>query len=104
MNGLGAAILGFNAQNYGKGEYARIKRGTLQALVIMLIIFAFCLAAGLLLSINGAYQYIFMSPEKITPESIKFGNIFIYVDIALFFVLGTLFITLSLIHIYVRHL
>lgn len=95
MNGLGAAILGFNAQNYGKGEYARIKRGTLQALVIMLIIFAFCLAAGLLLSINGAYQYIFMSPEKITPESIKFGNIFIYVDIALFFVLGTLFITRS---------
>lgn len=94
-NGLGSAILGFNAQNYGKGDYERIKRGTLQSLVIMMIIFAFCLASGLLLSIGGAYQYIFMSADKITAETIRFGNIFIYVDVAFYAALGFLIVVRS---------
>lgn len=94
-NGLGAGILGFNAQNYGKGEYERIRRGTLQTFVIMLVIYAVCLAAGLLLSIGGAYQYIFMSADKVTPETIRFGNTYIYVDMILYFILGALFVTRS---------
>jgi len=65
FNGLGAAMLGFNAQNYGKGDYENIRRGTLQSLIIMMIIYAACLVCGLLLSIDGAYQYIFMSSEGI---------------------------------------
>ena len=94
-NGLGAGILGFNAQNYGKGEYERIRRGTLQTFVIMLVIYAVCLAAGLLLSIGGAYQYIFMSADKVTAETIRFGNTYIYVDMILYFILGALFVTRS---------
>ena len=95
LNGLGSAILGFNAQNYGKGNYGNVKKGTLQSLVIMLIISAFCLVTGLLLSINGAYQYIFMSADKITPESIKFGNAYIYIDFGLYSILGFLIVVRS---------
>ena len=94
-NGLGAAILGFNAQNYGKGDYENIKKGTLQSLVITLVIFAFCLVAALLLSINGAYQYIFMSADKISDKTIRFGNLYIYLDFALYFILGFLIVIRS---------
>ena len=71
FNGLGSAILGFNAQNYGKRDYDRIKRGTVQTLIIMVIVSLICLAGGLLLSINGAYQYIFMSADKVSSETIR---------------------------------
>ena len=47
---------------------------------------------GLLLSIGGAYQHIFLSADKITAESIRFGNAYLYVDLPLFFMLGMLFI------------
>ncbi len=89
-NGLGAAILGFNAQNYGKGDFENIKKGTVQTIIIALIIYAFCLITSLLLSINGAYQYLFMSAEKVTPASIAFGNYYVYIDFGLYFVLGFL--------------
>ncbi|MBD9209313.1 MAG: hypothetical protein EGQ30_08070 [Clostridiales bacterium] len=94
-NGLGSAILGFNAQNYGRQNYDRIKKGTVQTVLIMLIVFVICLVSGLLLSINGAYQYIFMSADKVSAETIRFGNIFIYVDIAFYAVLGFLIVVRS---------
>lgn len=89
-NGLSAALLGFNAQNYGKGDYEAVKKGTVQALIISLIIYVFCLTTALILSVNGTYQYIFMSKDKITAESIKFGNTYIYCDFSLYFILGFL--------------
>ncbi len=95
FNGLGSAILGFNAQNYGKGQLRRIRQGTGQALVIMLVCNAVCLAVGLLLTINGAYQYIFMSADKISPESLRFGNTYLYVDIGLYALLGYLIVVRS---------
>ena len=91
-SGLGSAILGYNAQNFGKGEYERIKKGTLQSIVMMLICSAFCLGIGLLSCINGAYQYIFLSADKISADTIKFGNTYAYIDFALHFILGFLFI------------
>ena len=53
FNGLGSAVVGYNAQNYGKGDYARIRKGTNQTLIIMLVFSAACTAIGLLLSIGG---------------------------------------------------
>ena len=91
-SGLGSGILGYNAQNYGKKEYERIRRGTLQAYGIMLVMYAFCLTVGLLMSIGGAYQYIFMSADKVSPETIKFGNTYLYVDMILYVILGFLFV------------
>lgn len=95
FNGLGTAILGFNAQNYGKGDFLRIRKGTLQSLLLMVGISAVCLGAGLLLSIHGAYQYIFMSADKVTPESVRFGNTFLKVDICLYVFLGFLIVVRS---------
>ena len=94
-NGLGAAILGYNAQNYGKGNYDNVKKGTLQALVIMLVIYVICLIAGLLLSINGIYQYVFMSKDKISAQSITFGNAYVIIDFALYCILGFLIVVRS---------
>lgn len=91
-NGLGSAILGFNAQNYGKGNYENVRKGTLQAILIMLIISVVCAIIGCLLTIGGAYQYIFMSADKINSDSIKFGNVAIYVDFGLYAILGFLIV------------
>ena len=94
-NGLASGILGYNAQNLGKQDYERIRKGTLQALLLMLILFVFCLAAGLLFSLNGAYQYVFMSRDKISEATIRFGNTFLYVDLFLYGVLGFLIVVRS---------
>ena len=69
-----------------------MKKGTNQALIISLILYVICAGTGLLLSINGAYQRIFLSAEKITERSLYFGNTLLYVDLPLFFILGALFV------------
>ena len=94
-NGLGAAILGFNAQNYGKGNRENIRKGVLQSLVMTLIIYVFCLIAALLLSINGAYQYVFMSADKISDATVRFGNDYVYVAFFMYCVLGFLIVVRS---------
>ena len=61
----------------------------------MLIVSAICIAIGLLLSINGTYQYIFMSTDKISAETIRYGNTFMYVDMAFYAILGFLIVVRS---------
>ncbi len=95
FHGLGSAVLGYNAQNYGKRDFERIKKGTCQSLVIMLIISVISISIGLLFSINGTYQYIFMSADKISSETIRYGNTFLYVDLAFYYILGFLLVTRS---------
>lgn len=92
-NGLGSAILGFNAQNYGKCRFDRVKKGLQQTWLLMLVVFAVCFSTAMLLSINGTYQHIFLSADKISDASIKFGNTYIYVDFILYFCLGFLVTT-----------
>lgn len=95
FSGLGSAMLGYNAQNLGKGDRERIRRGTLQSLVIMLITFGICLTVGMLLSIGGAYQYIFMSADKISADTIRYGNTLLYVDLIFYAILGFLIVIRS---------
>ena len=94
-NGLASGILGYNAQNYGKKDLERIKKGTFQSLIIMLVIFAVCLAVGTAVSVRGAYQYIFLSADKVTKETIRFGNIYLLIDVCLYGVLGFLIVVRS---------
>ena len=94
-NGLGSAILGFNAQNYGKYRFDRVKKGLKQTWILMLAFFALCFSTAMLLSIGGTYQHIFMSEDKISEASIRFGNTYIYVDFILYFILGFLVVTRS---------
>lgn len=92
MNALGAGVVSFTAQNYGAGEYKRIRRGVLQATLIAIIMYVLFAGAGLLLTINGAYQYIFLSADKVTEQSISFGNRYLYVALSFYFLLGLLFV------------
>lgn len=92
FNALGTAMLSFCSQNLGANEEKRIKSGVKQAFIILVFEYVIFAGIGLLLTINGAYLYIFYSVDKINAETIKFGNIYLYVDLILYFILGALFI------------
>lgn len=66
INGLSSGILGFNAQNFGRGDHDRVRRGTVQTLWMMLAACALCLLATWALTAHGTYQYIFLSADKVS--------------------------------------
>ena len=92
LNGLGSAMTRFTAQNLGAGDTKRIKKGTLQSLIIMLIMAACSILIGLLLTINGTYLHIFLSADKVTAETLRFGNSYLYIDLSLYAFLGFIFV------------
>lgn len=92
LSAFGTAMVSFNAQNLGKGNYKRVKKGTNEGMIIVLILSVICAGVGLLLTINGAYQHIFLSEEKITDLSLHYGTVFLYIDFGLFPLLGLLFV------------
>ena len=91
MNGLGAAMTSFTAQNLGAGEHERIKKGTLQSLAMMAVLVAAAAGIGLLLTRNGFYLHVFLSDDKVTAETIRYGNTFLYVDFSMYAFLGFIF-------------
>lgn len=92
MNAYGTALVSFTAQNFGARQFDRIKRGTLQSMVIIAVFYVVLAGFGLLLTIDGAYLRLFLSSDKINAESIKFGNYYLYVACSLYFILGILFV------------
>lgn len=92
MNVLSTVIVSFNAQNLGAGRQDRIRRGTGKSLLIGLAMYLVLGGAGMLLTINGAYQYLFMSADKITAATIRCGNLYLYVDLSMYFALMILFV------------
>ena len=93
INGLGTAMTSFTAQNLGAGHTDRIRKGVLQSVVMMVVIALISVAAGLLLTVDGAYFHIFLSADKVTEETIRYGNTFLYVDLAMYFFLGFIFVS-----------
>ena len=89
-NALGTAMISFSAQNRGADNYQRIKKGTLQCFYMMLILSAFALLVEFLLSINGTYQHIFLAKDKITSETIRYGNTYLLSAVPFFITLGAL--------------
>ena len=92
INAFGTALTSFTAQNLGAGRHERIRSGSLQALLITAILAAVSVAFGLLLTIGDAYFHIFLSADKITEETIRYGNTFLYVDYAMYLLLGGIFV------------
>lgn len=45
-----------------------------------------------LLTVRGAYQYLFMSADKITAATIRCGNLYLYVDLSMYFALMILLV------------
>ncbi len=95
LNALGAGMTSFSAQNHGAGDGKRIRQGTNQAMIVMAVMATVLAAIGLLLSINGAYLYIFLSPDKINSETIRFGNTLLYTDLPMYYFLGMIFVVRS---------
>lgn len=91
MIALGSAMTSFIAQNLGAGKYDRVKKGGVRAVVMMLILATVLLGIGFLCTINGAYLYLFLSADKVTSETIRFGNSLLYVDFSLYFFLAMIF-------------
>ena len=92
MNGLGAAMTSFTAQNLGAGKPERIRKGTLQALVMMVVLAGTAVGIGLLLIRDGFYLRVFLSADKVTEETVRYGNTLLYVDFAMYLFLGFIFV------------
>lgn len=92
LNGLGAAMTSYTAQNKGAGRPDRIKKGTVQALMMVSALAGFSILLGLWLSVGGSYLKIFLSADKITAETIRYGNTYLYVDLAMYLFLGFIFV------------
>ena len=82
----------FTAQNLGAGDLERIKKGTLQSIAMMVGLAVVSVVIGLLLTVDGMYLRIFLSADKVTEETIRYGNTFLYVDLAMYFFLGFIFV------------
>ncbi len=89
---IGTAMMTFLGQNYGSRKDDRIKKGLLYGTIIGLIAYIVLTILGLLITINGAYMYIFLKPENITPEAIKYGNLYLYLCVPCDVILLLLFI------------
>lgn len=92
LNALGMGLMSFISQNRGAKEHERVKKGfNLSCIIAFIMSIALC-AIGLLLTINGAYQYIFLAKDKVSETSIKFGNTYLYVSLPFFVVLCYIYI------------
>ena len=92
LNGLGSAMTSFVAQNLGAGNFERIRKGARQALVMFAIAAAISAALGFLASIGNFYLHLFLSADKITADTIRYGNGYMYVDMSLLLFLGGVFL------------
>ena len=92
MNALGTAMTSFTAQNLGAGHYDRIKKGSLQALVMGFLLAALAAGIGLLLSCGGLFYHVFLSADKVTADTIRYGNTLLYVDFAMYLFLAFIFV------------
>ena len=82
----------FTAQNLGAGNHDRIRKGALQSLVMVSLLAAMAVGIGLLLTLGNAYLRIFLSADKITMDTVRYGNTFLYVDYAMYLFLGFIFV------------
>ncbi len=91
LSAFGTAMVSFSAQNVGAMDFDRIKKGAVQGLIIASVMGLALGLIGILLTINGAYQKIFLSSEKITEKSLRYGTTFLMIDMGMFITLGWLF-------------
>ena len=92
LNALGSGMLAYMGQNHGVNDYNRIRKGFQVSLVIGTVTWILMTVIGLCLTINGTYQYMFLSAGDVTEESLKYGNIYLYISLPNQFFLMILFI------------
>lgn len=93
LNALGVAVLSYISQNYGAKQIDRIKKGTIISFIIGLALWILIMLIGLLSTIKGGYLYVFYSKDKINENSIKYGNLYLYIAVPFMIILMILFLT-----------
>lgn len=78
LSALGTAMLSFCGQNHGAEQHERIRKGVLHSVWLSAVVFAVVWGAELLLSLGGVYQHLFLASDKITPQTVRFGNLYLY--------------------------
>ena len=77
MVAIGSAIMGatlsFTSQNYGAKQYLRLKNSFKQIELLVIITYIIMYGLMMLLTINGAFLYIFLNPNNINERIIKYG-------------------------------
>ena len=91
LNAIGMGMLTYISQNKGANKIDRIKKGFIAGYLMMTVMAAFLMTLGLLLTINGAYQHIFLASDKITDGSLLYGNTYLYIALPFYFFLGTIY-------------
>ena len=92
LNAFGTALTSFTAQNLGAGRHERIRSGAIQSAVIVAALSALSIALGSAMTLGDTYFHIFLSADKVTPETIRYGNSFLTVDYAMYLLLGGIFL------------
>lgn len=74
MNGLGTAMTSYTAQNMAPGSRSASKRERCRRWRWYPILAGISIAIGLGLSFGGSYLRIFLSVDKVTAETMRYGN------------------------------
>ncbi len=89
---IGTAMLTYTGQNYGSRNTERIRKGILYGSLIGAVAFVILTLFGMLLTINGFYMYIFLKPENISQETIRYGNYYLWLCVPCDLILMLLFL------------
>ena len=90
MDALGASIATFCGQNYGAGNFERIKEGVRKG---MKIAFIFAIVAGILANIFAKpVLYLFVDASEITPQIVTWVRTFMLINSCFYVTLAVVFI------------
>lgn len=92
FSATGNALLSYISQNKGANKIDRIKDGFKFASILTICTALMLMTLGFLLSINGAYLYIFLSKDKINSQTIHFGNTYLYIALPFYIPLGLIYV------------
>lgn len=91
MNLLSAMSIGlssFISQNNGANKTKRIKDAVIFSIIFQLVLSTLIVITLYLLMINETYQRIFLSTEKVTPDTIKYGNTYLFISLPFYWFLS----------------
>ena len=94
---LGVGVLSYAAQNYGSNNNERVIEGFKKSMMIAFCLYLIDSTIGLLLSINGAFVYIFLNESQIYKETIEYAITYNHIVLPCAFFLVTIMVSRSFI-------
>lgn len=88
LSAMCSTLIAFVSQNRGANQNERVIKGIKIGTLINIIIGLTMMSIGYLLMINGTYQHMFLSKDKVTEQTLKYGNTYLFVSLPFFFFLS----------------